>query len=109
MANNKNGFKMKLHEIKNEEILINRMYAGSYLENEHNIGHEVINLIRADGDVDENGDGRNYIYVQPYGTMQTNHNDKIDTIILTRNTEISGTLEVLAQAWRLEQIAKIEK
>ena len=62
---------MKLHEIKNEEILINRMYAGSYLENEHNIGHEVINLIRADGDVDENGDGRNYIYVQPYGTMQT--------------------------------------
>lgn len=100
---------MKLHEIQNEEILINRMYAGSYLENEHNIGHEVINLLRADGDVDENGDGRNYIYVQPWGTMQAKHNGKIDTIILTRNTEISGAFEVLAQAWDLEQIAEIEK
>lgn len=100
---------MKLHEVKNEEILINRMYVGSYLENEHNIGHEVINLLRADGEVDEKGDGKNYIYVQPWGTMNTEHNGKIDTIILTRNTVISGTFEVLAQAWDLEQIAKIEK
>lgn len=100
---------MKLHEIKNEEILINRMYVGSYLENQHNIGHEVINLLRADGDVDENGDGKNYIYVQPYGTMSIEHNNKIDTIILTRNTGIINTFEVLAQAWDLEQIVKIEK
>lgn len=100
---------MKLHEVKNEEILINRMYVGSYIENEHNIGHEVINLLRADGEVDEKGDGKNYIYVQPWGTMNTEHNGKIDTIILTRNTVISGTFEVLAQAWDLEQIAKIEK
>ena len=100
---------MKLHEIKNEEILINRMYVGSYLENQHNIGHEIINLLRADGDVDENGDGQNYIYVQPWGTMETEHNGKIDTIILTRNTGIINTFEILAQAWDLEQIAKIEK
>ena len=101
---------MKLHEIKDEnEILINKMYVGSYLENENNIGHEVINLLRADGEVDKNGDGQNYIYIQPYGTMEKEHNNKIDTIVLVRNTGIPDALEVLGQAWELEQIAKIEK
>ena len=28
---------MVLHEITKEEILVNKMYVGSYLENEHNI------------------------------------------------------------------------
>ena len=100
---------MVLHEITKEEILVNKMYVGSYLENEHNIGHEVINLLRADGKVDSNGDGQNYIYVQPYGTMEKEHNNKIDTIVLVRNTGIPEALEVLGQAWDLEQIAKIEK
>ena len=100
---------MVLHEITKEEILVNKMYVGSYLENEHNIGHEVINLLRADDKVDSNGDGQNYIYVQPYGTMENEHNNKIDTIVLVRNTGIPEALEVLGQAWDLEQIAKIEK
>ena len=39
-----------------KEILINQMYAGGFLEVGNNIGHEVINLFKAD-------DGKNYVYV----------------------------------------------
>lgn len=100
---------MALHTIDTKkEILINKMYAGEYLKKSNNIGHEIINLLRADGNTDKSGDGQNYIYVQPYGTMEKEHNGKIDTIILVRNTGIPETLEVLAQAWELEQISKIE-
>lgn len=66
---------MALHTIDiKKEILINKMYVGEYLNN--NIGHEVINLLRADGNTDKFGDGQNYIYVQPYGTMEKEHNEK---------------------------------
>ncbi|MCH5227746.1 MAG: PD-(D/E)XK nuclease family protein [Muribaculaceae bacterium] len=41
-------------------IIINRMYAGSYLSD--NIGHEVINLFRADNN-------NFYIYINPYGSV----------------------------------------
>ena len=99
----------KMHEVsEDKEILINKMYVGSYLENENNIGHEVINLLRADGEVDKSGDGQNYIYIQSWGTMEKEHNNQIDTILLVRNTGIADTLEILAQAWDLEQIAKIK-
>ena len=39
---------------KTEGIILNRMYAGDYLD--ENIGHEIINLFRAD-------DNCNYIYL----------------------------------------------
>lgn len=39
-------------------IILNRMYAGSYLDEDENIGHEVINLFRDDN-------GSNYIYINP--------------------------------------------
>ena len=99
---------MTLHKIvDNKEILINKMYVGEYLLD--NIGHEIINLIPADGNADKNGDGQNYIYINPIGTIGKEHNDRIDTVILVRNTGLPNTLEVLAQAWDLEQIAKIDK
>ncbi len=90
----------KVETDKNEKILINKMYAGEYLSN--NLGHEIINLLRSDN-------GCNYIYVNPLGTMGKEHNDKIDTILLVRNTGIPDTLEVLAQASDLEQVARIDK
>ena len=31
-----------------KEIIINRMFTGSYLEDERNIGHEIINLYATD-------------------------------------------------------------
>ena len=48
-----------------ETIILNRMYAGSYLE-EH-IGHEVINLFKAD-------DGSNYIYVNEENVLSNSNN-----------------------------------
>ncbi len=85
-----------LHKVdNNKEILINKMYVGRYLND--NIGHEVINLIKSDN-------GQNYIYVNPYGSMDKKHNNKIDTILLVRNSNIKDTFEILAQAYDLEQV-----
>lgn len=85
-----------LHKVdNNKEILINKMYVGRYLND--NIGHEVINLIKSDN-------GKNYIYVNPYGSMDKKHNNKIDTILLVRNSNIKDTFEILAQAYDLEQV-----
>ena len=41
-------------------IIINRMFSGGYLN--ESLGHEIINLFKADN-------GRHYIYVNPYGTI----------------------------------------
>ena len=78
-----------------EEILLNIMFTGTYLEDK-NIGHEVINLLK-----DDNGD--NYIYVLPYGAMGREHNNKIKTIILVRRCS-SKVFEIIAKATDLEQI-----
>ena len=80
------------------EILLNIMFTGSYLEN-NNIGHEAINLFKADN-------GKNYIYVLPYGTMSNIHNGKIKTILLIRRHS-AKVLEILAKAEGLEQVAKV--
>lgn len=70
-----------------KEILLNRMYVGSYLND--NIGHEVINLFKDDS-------GRNYIYVNPYGQLGKKHND-IDSILLVRGVN-ANVVEVIAKA-----------
>lgn len=44
------------------EIIINKMYVGAYLSEGDNIGHEIVNLYRAD-------DGMNYIYLNSQGTI----------------------------------------
>lgn len=51
----------------NDEILINQLFAGTYLDEGKNIGHEVINLFKAD-------DGNNYLYITPSGKIDlTSH------------------------------------
>ena len=92
------------NEIKGT-ILLNRMYAGSYLQQGNNIGHEVINLIK-----DDKGD--NYIYVNPLGTMHEEYytdEQMIDTVLLVRSCGIPDTVEILAQAWGLEILNEKEK
>ena len=46
--------------MRNRLIIINRMYAGKYLTEGENIGHEVINLIRSDN-------GNNYLWLNADG------------------------------------------
>lgn len=50
----------------NRTIIINKMYAGKYLETGENIGHEIINLFQSD-------DGKYYIYLNSQGTIATKY------------------------------------
>lgn len=70
--------------------IINRMYAGDYL-NGDNIGHEIINLFS-----DDLGD--NYIYVNPLGLINPAFNGKVKGVILVRMSDSIHKLEVLGVA-----------
>ncbi|MBR2658896.1 PD-(D/E)XK nuclease family protein [Candidatus Saccharibacteria bacterium] len=73
-------------------FIINKMYAGSYLDenDSQNIGHEVINLFS-----DDNGD--NYIYINPSGIIAPKYNDKVEYVFLTKQYD-RGCQEVLGVA-----------
>lgn len=68
------------------EILINQLFAGRYLSEGGNIGHEVINLFE-----DDNGD--RYLYVTPSGIVKGHD---VDTVIFVRNVRARKTVEVIA-------------
>lgn len=70
-----------------KEILLNKMYAGTYLTD--NIGHEIINLFKSDN-------GKNYIYISPHGRIAKKHKE-IETIILVRGIN-KRTVEIIAKA-----------
>lgn len=72
------------------------MYAGSYLDEDENIGHEVINLFRDDN-------GSNYIYINHYGDINAKSNDSVEAILLVKHVE-KGVLEVVAKAEDLQQV-----
>lgn len=83
------------------KILVNRMYAGGFLNN--NLGHEVINLFKTDKNKpNEEHGNRNFIYVQPYGDFDKKHDGSIDAVLLVRYTgphmmQIIGKAEGLTQ------------
>ncbi len=52
------------------EILINQLFAGSYLQEGTNIGHEIINIFRDDND-------ENYLFITPYGNVNGHDVDKV--------------------------------
>ena len=66
------------------------MYAGSYLDESENIGHEVINLFKDDN-------GSNYIYLNPSGAINKEYRDSVEAILLVKHVE-KGVLEVIAKA-----------
>lgn len=61
-----------VNSIRNE-IVLNRMFAGEFLDD--HIGHEIVNMYKDD-------QGRNYVYIQPYGTYQAAHNGKIGAVLM---------------------------
>lgn len=77
-------------------IILNRMYAGGYLESGENIGHEIINLYKADN-------GCNYVYINAYGWIAKKWDKKISEILLVRMVN-KCTLEILGVASELQQI-----
>ena len=87
------GFKeqLKVNPIQvSREIIINKMYIGAYLSEGDNIGHEIINLYKAD-------DGKNYIYLNSQGTIDLSHGKNRITVLLVRKFA-TKTYKVLAKA-----------
>ena len=84
--------------MQEKEILINQLFAGKYLEEGENIGHEIINLFRSD-------DGSNYIYITPSGIVK-GHN--IESVLFVRNIQARRTVEVIALAEGLSEVTKEE-
>ena len=71
-------------------ILINKMYTGSYLNdnNGNNIGHEIINFFKDEGD-------NNYIYITPYGKYE--YGNRVKYVLFT-TLKIGGKYEIIAKA-----------
>ena len=78
-----------------DEIVLNRMFAGNFLNN--HIGHEIVNMYKDDH-------GRNYIYIQPYGTYERSHHGRIDSVLMVRSIPGKRALEVLGLATELSDI-----
>ena len=78
------------------EILLNKMYTGSFTTTAYDIGHEIINFFKTDK-------GENYVYILPYGGMGKEHNDKISHILFT-GAQKDGKFEILAKVIGHEQI-----
>ncbi len=92
---------------KQNEIILNRMYAGDYLKSDNNIGHEIINLFQADN-------GKYYVYINPYGSIGSSHDDKVRTVLMVRGHG-EHMLEVLAKTegrlkqWVYDKHSKVKK
>ncbi len=82
-----------------EVIILTRMYAGTYLE--ENIGHEIINLFKDDN-------GNNYIYINEDGRINAKYNDSVKAVFLVRYVE-TGVFEVIAKAEELTQVLYRDK
>lgn len=79
-------------------ILLNRMYAGEFLNN--NIGFEAINLVKADDDT-------SYIYVTPYGTMAEDKYEKVKEILFVK-PYVKGSYQIIAKAVGLQLSEEIK-
>ena len=80
-----------------KEIIINRMFSGSYLEDERNIGHEIINLYATD-------DNNYYVYIVPHGDYASTHKSHdIEAVLMVRGRG-SQCVEVISKATGLQPI-----
>lgn len=71
-----------------KEILLNQLFAGAYLQEGTNIGHEVINLFKDDND-------ENYLFITPSGKV---HNHDVDKVLFVQNIKSRKTMEVIMKA-----------
>ena len=76
-----------------KKIILSRMYVGGILKDDNILGHEIINLFKAD-------DGKNYIYVNGKGEFK---HKNVDNVLLVK-TVTSKTVEVIAKASNLTPI-----
>ncbi len=75
-------------------IVLNRMYVGDYLDS--NLGHEVINLYKADN-------GNHYIYLNATGNFAKEHSGKIGHMLFVKYYD-KGLVEIIGMATGLEDV-----
>ena len=80
-----------------ETIIIERMYAGGYLND--NIGHEIINTVKTDA-------GENYIYVSPWGVVNPDYQNTKYVLLVRLITQ--HCFEVIGYAGDLELLLSSE-
>ena len=80
-------------------IIINRMYAGGYLNlGENMLGHEAINLVETDEDKD--GNKHRFVWLNAYGKCDANNlkENEDNVVLLVRNVDEPGVIQVIARA-----------
>lgn len=77
-----------------KEILINQLFAGRYLEEGENIGHEIINLFKDD-------DGNNNLFITPSGRV---NGHELECILFVRNVSARRTVEVVGLAKDIQKV-----
>jgi hypothetical protein len=75
-------------------IVLNRMYVGDYLST--NLGHEVINLFKADN-------GNHYVYLNSTGNFAAVHKGKIGYMLFVKYHK-EDEMEVIGMATELEEV-----
>ena len=75
-------------------IVLNRMYVGDYLDS--NLGHEVINLFKADN-------GNHYIYLNATGNFAKEHSGKIGYMLFVKYYD-KGLVEIIGMATGLNEV-----
>ena len=85
--------KKKVNKKPSKGIVINWMFSGNYLID--NLGHEIINIFKADND-------KCYVYLNPSGKL-TKENSGVDTMLMVQNVG-NHTVEVIAKATGLKPV-----
>ena len=79
---------------ENKGIVLNRMYVGDYLAS--NLGHEIINLFKADN-------GNHYIYLNATGNFDQDHQGKIGHMLFVKYYD-KGIVEIIGMATGLTEV-----
>lgn len=82
-----------------KEVLINRLFAGKYLEEGENIGHEVINLFKDDN-------GNNNLFITSNGSIDNDHD--VEYVLFVRHISHNTTVEVICLAEGIYRISDEE-
>jgi len=80
-----------------DTIILNRMYTGDYLDEESNLGHEIINLFQPDGK------DYYYVYLMSDGTYPASQSKNIDAIYFTKSIS-DDCVEVLSVATGISRV-----
>lgn len=86
-------------------IVLNAMYSGKYLDK--NMGHEIINLFKADKEIEiDKKKYQNFIYLNPYGNFNKAYAGKVTDMLMVISVPKQNKFEVVGKATGLKDIFK---